>query len=199
MNYRRFFVWTISLMVFVLMLVGATTSASATNAPAPQAETVYSFILSNEDPGHLVDWLIAQGHGGDTLFQVLGYLKAQSGGVISNAFYNQVAGALPGSEVFTAHLNDYAGLVGGIEIAADGSCYIPSIEGKNYVGVSGYATAPSQNGQFNFTYAQDPAHYIFTHDMNFGSGQTRDYYAFGIAWKSGQTGQYSLYLPLIVR
>jgi len=158
--------------------------------------TVYSFIISNEAPGHLVDYLIAQGHGSETLLQVLSYLKGQSGGIISDAFYNQVAGAQPGSEVVTATLINYAGLVGaGIEIAADGTINIPSVEGKNYKGVSGYETAPSQNGQFVFTYAQDTAHYIYTHGNDYGGGVSRDYYAFGIAWREG----FRLFLPLVIR
>ena len=159
LNKQRLLRCAIYCLLFALMLAGATARAPATHAAAPTAETVYSFILSNEVPGHLVDWLIAQGHGNETLFQVLGYLKAQSGGVISDAFYNQVAAAPPGSGVFIEHLNPFAGLVGGIEIGADGTWSIPSEEGKNYVGVSGYATAPSQNGQFIFTYAQDAPHY----------------------------------------
>ena len=69
--------------------------ALADEGPAlvPQAtpQVLYSLIISNEAPGRLVDYLIAQGHGNDTLFQVLGYLKAQPGGVISDAWYNQVA------------------------------------------------------------------------------------------------------------
>ena len=80
------------------------------------AETVLTYVLSNEAPGNLVDYLIAHGHGGETMLQVLAYLKSQSNGHISDAFYNQVAAAPPGSEVFTSTLSNYAGLVGGIEI-----------------------------------------------------------------------------------
>ncbi len=157
--------------------------------------TVTTFIISNEAPGHVMDYLIATGHGNETLFQVLGYLKSQSNGIISDEFYNQVAAAPPGSEVFTAQLFNFAGLNGGIEIGADGSLNMPSVEGKNYVGVTGYGTAPSQNGQFIFTYAQDSAHYIYTHDMNYGGGFRKLYYAFGIAWRVG----YTVFLPLVVR
>lgn len=79
--------------------------------------------------------------------QVLGHLKAQSGGVISDAFYNQVAAAPPGSEVFTARLSNYAGLSGGIEIAADGTINIPNVAGKDYAGAVGFASVPGQSGR----------------------------------------------------
>jgi hypothetical protein len=146
-------------------------------------ETWTSIVISNEAPGYLVDHLIAMGHGGETLFQVLGYLKAQSGGVISDAFYDQVAGAVPGSEVFTATLNNYAGLDGGIEICADGTISIPSIEGSDYQGKTGYPSRRSLDNQFTYTYAQGEAYYIYTHTTEYGGGVTRDYYAFAIAWK----------------
>ncbi len=142
-----------------------------------------------------MDWLIVQGHGNKTLLQVLGYLKAQSGGVISDAFYNQVAAAPPGSEVFTATLSNYAGLVGGIEIAADGTISIPSVAGKDYTGAAGFTSAPSQSGQFTLTYTHDAAHTIYTHSNEYGGGVTRDYYAWGIAWRAVTT----LYLPLVRR
>jgi len=150
---------------------------------ATAAETVTSFIISNEAPGHLVDYLIAQGHGDETLLAVLGYLKDRSGGIISDAFYGQVAGAPPGSEVFTSTLGNYAGLAGGIEICADGTLYIPSVEANDYDGATGYATSAGQDGQFTITYAQDVAHYIYTHSKKYGSGVRKQYYAFGIAWR----------------
>jgi hypothetical protein len=154
----------------------------SSDAPEATVENVYTFVCSNEAPGHLVDYLIAQGHGDDTLFEVLGYLKGQSGGVISNEWYNQVAAARPGSEVFTATLINYSGLVGGIEIGGDGTISIPILEGGDYNGTPGYGTVPSQDGQFTFTYAQDAGHYILTHSKGAGGAAT-DYYAFAIAWR----------------
>jgi hypothetical protein len=160
---------------------------------ATATETVTTFIISNEAPGHLVDWLIANGHGNETLLQVLGYLKSQSNGIIPDAFYNQVAAAQPGNEVFTAKLSAYAELIGGIEIASDGTVSIPMIEGKDYVGAPGFTNVLSQNMQFTFTYTDDVAHYIHTHRKSLGGGAQKDYYAFGIAWRGG----YSLYLPFL--
>lgn len=158
-------------------------------------ENVTSFIISNEAPGHLVDWLIADGHGSETLIQVLAYLKAQSGGVISEAFYNQVAGAVPGSELFIATLSNYAGLVGGIEIGADGTISIPNVQGQDYDKVSDYMTSAGQSGQFNFTYTWNAEKYIYTHTNEYGGGVVRDYYAFGIAWRN----EYGSFLPLVIR
>ncbi len=195
------------LLVVAVALLVARPAQAAWPAPQDQAsagdgivrttavETVTTFVLSNEAPGHLVDYLIAQGHGNETLLQVLGYLKAQSGGVISDEWYNQVAAAPPGSEVFTARLSNYAGIVGGIDIAADGSLYMPSVKGRDYDGAPGFATAPSQNGEFTFTYTQDVSHYVFTHDMNYGGVISKEYYAFGFAWRGG----YTVFLPLVVR
>ncbi len=159
-----------------------------------EVETVTTFILSNEAPGHLVDHLIALGHGDDTLFEVLSYLKSQSGGIISDEWYNQLAASLPGSEVFTARLSNYSGLVGGIEIAADGTISIPSVEGSDYYHALGYDTRHSQDWQFIFTNAKDVAHYIYTHTNEYGGGGTRDYYAFAIAWREA-----CVYLPLVRR
>ena len=162
---------------------GAQAASASSQPQAATVETYTSLVISNEAPGLLVDHLIALGHGGETLLQVLSYLKAQSGGVISDAFYNQVASSQPGSEVFTAKLNNYAGLDGGIEICGDGTVYIPSIQGSDYYGSAGYPTAFSLDHQFIFTYAQDAAHHIYTHSQNYGGGLTREYYAFAIAWK----------------
>jgi hypothetical protein len=156
-------------------------------------ETVTTFIISNEAPGHLVDWLIANGYGDDTLLQVLAYLKSQSNGAIPDAFYNQVAAAPLGSEVFSARFSNYAGLIGGIEICTDGTVSIPNIEGEDYVGTPGFTTVLSQEKQFNLTYTQDANHYIDTHTTSYGGGVIRNYYAFGIAWRGG----YSLYLPFL--
>ncbi len=158
-------------------------------------ETVTTFIISNEAPGHLVDDLIVRGHGNDTLLQVLAHLRAQSGGAIPDAFYNQVAAAPPGSEVFTARLNSYAGLVGGIEIGADGTVSIPEVEGQAYAGVPGFTSTPSLDGRFTFTVTQDRERYIYTHSNDYGGGFTRNYYAFGIAWR----GRQMVFLPLVRR
>lgn len=163
---------------------------------ATTVENVTTFIISNEAPGHFVDYLIAEGHGSETLLQVLGYLKAQSGGIISDEWYNQVAAAPSGSEVFTGLLLNYAGLSGGgIEIAADGTVSIASLNGRDYDGAPGFATASSQNGEFTFTYTQDVSLYIYTHSMDYGGGTLNDYYAYGFAWREG----YTVFLPLMAR
>lgn len=163
-------------------------------------ETVLTLNLSNEAPFHLIDALIAQGHGDDTLFEVLGYLKDQSGGGIPDAFYQDVAGAPVGRDVFTAHLSNYAGIEGSLEIGADGSIHIRSLRGSTYAGKPGYETTPSQDGRFTLTYAQAAEYYIYTgSDFNYLPGgdidKRFDYYAFAIAWDDG----YQVYLPLVAR
>ncbi|OQB24339.1 MAG: hypothetical protein BWY10_02622 [Chloroflexi bacterium ADurb.Bin180] len=80
----------------------------ALTGPADNSEvTVLTLNISNHAPGRLIDALTAQGHGNQTLFQVLGYLKAQTGAAIPDAFYQDVAAAPAGSEVFTARLRAY--------------------------------------------------------------------------------------------
>lgn len=162
--------------------------------------TVLTLIISNEAPGYLIDTLTARGHGNKTLYEVLGYLKAQSGGVISDAFYDDVTNAPPGSEVFTARLSNYAGMDWPLEISADGTVQFgfAGLRGSNYAGTPGYATAPSQDGQFTLTYAQDAAHYIYTGSTKRQEGPdivTRNYYAFAIAWIEWHT----VFLPLAAR
>lgn len=78
----------------------APSAQGALTGPADMIQvTVLTLNISNHAPGRLIDALIAQGHGNETLFQVLGYLKAQTGGAIPDAFYQDVANAPAGSEV----------------------------------------------------------------------------------------------------
>lgn len=67
-----------------------------------------SFVISNEAPGYLIDKLIAAGHGSDNLYQVLQFLAAQPGSGIPADFVTEVGNSAPGSDVFTATLNDTA-------------------------------------------------------------------------------------------
>lgn len=156
--------------------------------------TVLTLNISNEAPGHLIDALIAEGHGNQTLFEVLGYLKAQSGSVISDTFYQDVANAPAGSGVFTARLNNYAGLNASVEISADGTVHIRGLDGSAYTERPGYETVSSQDAQFTLTYAQDADHYIYT-GSEFSHGTRYDYYAFAIAWREGHT----VFLPAVAR
>ncbi|MDX9953014.1 MAG: hypothetical protein RBT75_02915 [Anaerolineae bacterium] len=175
-----------------------TPSAGGQLAMDTYTETVLTLNLSNQAPGRLINSLISQGHGDDTLFEVLGYLKDQSGGGIPDAFYQDVAGAPVGRDVFTAHLSDYAGLEGSLEIGADGSIHIRSLRGSTYAGKPGYETTPSQDGRFTLTYAQAAENYIYTGSdfSHLPGGDMRfDYYAFAIAWDEGHT----VFLPLALR
>ena len=161
-------------------------------------ETVPTLNISNEAPARLIDALSAQGHGNETLFEVLGYLKAQTGAAIPDAFYQDVAAAPAGSEIFTAKLANYAGINGSVEISADGTVHMRGLGGSVYAGRPGYQTISSQDARFTLTVAQDADHYIYTGAMKkkVGTGTiTYEYYAFAIAWKVG----YSVYLPLALR
>lgn len=161
-------------------------------------ETVLTLNISNEAPGRLIDGLIARGHGADTLFEVLGYLKDQSGGLIPDAFYQAVGGAPVGSEVFTAHLSSYAGTASSLEISADGTIHLRNLKGNAYVAAPGYSTAPSQDGHFTLTTAQDPLYHIYTGQTQVQVGLNTyiyNYTTFGIVWWEGL----HVYLPLVLR
>jgi len=177
--------------------------------------TVLTVLLSNEAPGRLIDRLIAQGYGDDTLYDVLSYLKAQSGGVISDAFHTQVTNSPAGMSVFTTRLSRYAGIDWGVCIAGDGDVHEAPYRGSDYAGAPGYVTTSSQDRQFTFTAAQDAAHYLFTASRRHGS-VTTNYYAFAIAWRQADpkptpspsatytptasaTPIQPVYLPLVVR
>ena len=187
----------VPLLVLLMLCSAAPASVKAQPPPpapemSPQGETLgvttvythYSIVISNEPYGFLVDTLIALGHGDETLFEVLTYLKPQSNGAITEAFYNQVAASPPGSSVFVDILGNYAGLQGGIEIGDDGTFSIPDIEAQSYSGLPGYTLIPSLDGVFQSTYALDQAQYIYTHEQNFGVGVIRKYYAFAILWRA---------------
>ncbi|MCU0294405.1 MAG: hypothetical protein MUF10_20855, partial [Thermoanaerobaculaceae bacterium] len=173
-------------IVAVVLGLGGAAGASSPTA----TESRYSVVISNEAPGHLVDRLIAAGHGSQTLFQVLQYLQPLSGGAIPASFVTKVAGAGAGSSVFSDTLEIYAGVNGGIEIADDGTVSIPSLLGQDYDGHPGYLThvgTATDVGSVTFTSASGVGYYIYTHAKNYGGGVRKDYYAFAIVWKGADT------------
>jgi len=162
------------------------------------SEDVYTIIISNEAPGRLIDRLVARGYGDLTLIEALAYFRDHSRGVISEDFYNQVYNAPAGSEVFTAKLENYVGIQGGVEISADGTIHTRAVTAAAYDGTTGYLTLFGDSGQFKFTHAQDVANYIYTGNTQLQVGPivyNYDYYAFAIVWGEG----ISTYLPLVTR
>ncbi|MBI5585041.1 MAG: hypothetical protein HY892_14610 [Deltaproteobacteria bacterium] len=153
-------------------------------APADPND-VRTLVLSNElgavVGGGLIDRLIAAGYGSQNLYQILQFLAAQLGSGIPADFVTSVANNPAGSEVFTAPLNNFAGLNGPVGINADGTFSIHPIFGRDYNGLVGFVTnnvlypgiAPA-----NFTMATSPIYYI---DAGERPGNGR-YQAIGIAW-----------------
>ncbi|KAF5037124.1 hypothetical protein DSECCO2_567970 [anaerobic digester metagenome] len=140
-----------------------------------------TFVLSNEAPGYLIDKLIANGYGNNNLFEVLTALQPVSGGSIPLDFLNQLAACPAGSEIFTASLNNFAGLNNPVCINLDGTLKIKPIFGNDYYQQEGYKTYIGNQadvGNELFTYATSPQYYI---DAGLVSGVTR-YKAFTIAW-----------------
>ncbi len=174
----------------VLVIVAAAVAFLATlGTPTVEAaETRLSVVISNEQPGLLVDRLIAAGFGDKTLMEVLQLLQPLSGGSIPASFVTQV-GSRPGTEPFSARLSSYQGLQGGIEIADDSTMNIPSTRGQDHDGQSGHLThiEPMTGvGPVVFTSASSASNYVWTHTAHFGV-LVRDYYAFAIVWKGADT------------
>ncbi|HNX98643.1 MAG TPA: hypothetical protein PKK12_13285, partial [Candidatus Aminicenantes bacterium] len=69
--------------------------------------TPTTVVLSNE--GGLIDDLVAAGHGGKSLLQVMQLLQPLSGGAIPQNFLDALAATPAGSEVKTAPLSSFSG------------------------------------------------------------------------------------------
>ncbi|HHY56220.1 MAG TPA: hypothetical protein GYA08_12370 [Chloroflexi bacterium] len=197
------------LLLALFVLLAASPAQSAW--PAPTAErpsigdvviratteiTVLTVNISNEPPGYLIDHLYDQ-LGGDVpnanFFEALGYLKDHSNGVITEEFYHAVDTAPGSEEVHLTLLRDYRRpFTGSVEIAEDGTVHTRNLPGN--ATYPGFATVPGTDGQFNLTYAQDPADYIHTGTTSY-AGMEYHYKAFAIAWRD----EHALFMPLVVR
>lgn len=146
-----------------------------------------TFVLSNErgpaNEGGLIDMLIAAGHGDDNLYEVLQLLAADPASGIPADFVASVGNNLPGSDVFTAALSNFAGLNNPVCINADGTLKINALFGRDYDGDTGYVTNKVHYPGIalaNFTMATSPTYYI---NAGSGGGSTPiNYQAIGIAW-----------------
>jgi len=149
------------------------------------ATDVRTLILSNElvsaNQGGLIDGLIAQGHGGENLYQILQLLAAQPGNGIPADFVTSVANNPPGSQVFTVPLSTFAGLNNPVGINADGTFIIQPIYGRDYDGEVGYVTnlGNSSIGAVWYTLASNASYFI---DTGVPSGSGPNHLAIGIAW-----------------
>jgi hypothetical protein len=156
---------------------------------------VYCLDVSNEAPGYFVDYLVAQGYGERTFMQVLDYLKPQSNGIISDTFYNQVAGAPPDSFVFTT-LNDYfEDFEPGFEICDNGEVWPGSQSGRWFAdNYPGWALETSQDVVFKLSYAPDPTQYVNYRQICVNT-TCWYYYLWAIAWRDSKM----IFLPLTMK
>jgi YVTN family beta-propeller protein len=150
--------------------------------PIPQPTT---FVLSNEGGG-LIDRLIAAGHGGESLYEVLQFLQPSLGGVIPDSFMSLLAACPADCEAKTVELSEVSPDVNNpIGINADGTLIVAQIFGRDYVGQTGYNTGsgyPEGVGEMWFTQAQSREYYIDAGTLVSPGGKTTYYKAFAIAW-----------------
>jgi len=151
-----------------------------------------TFVLSNEAPGYLIDWLIDEGYGESNLYEVMQFLKPNSGGVITDEFMASLAACPAGSEIYTAHLNYFAGLNGPVCINADGTLSIQPIFGYDCYQLEGWDTYESmaiEDRNVMFTYALSPEYYVNAGEAGTGTGENTIYYkAFAVAWDNNSNG-----------
>lgn len=142
-----------------------------------------SFAISNEEPGYLIDKLIAAGY--QNLYQALQFLAAKSGSGIPADFVTDV-GNHPTSDAFTAALSNFADWSNNpIVIGDDGTLIVAALYGRNCDGKMGYVTNNIDYagiGKTRITMATSPAYYI-----DAGSNGGVSYQAIGIAWTGDTT------------
>ncbi|HNX97092.1 MAG TPA: hypothetical protein PKK12_05375, partial [Candidatus Aminicenantes bacterium] len=142
------------------------------------AQKPTTVVLSNE--GGLIDGLVAAGHGGKSLYQIMLLLQPLAGGAIPQSFVDALASCPAGSDVLTEPLTTFAAPANNpICINTDGSAYVASLFGKDYSFRAGFTTfAGEKVGTVvpTFIMARGPDQYI---DAGSGSG-SGSYRAFTI-------------------
>jgi LPXTG-motif cell wall-anchored protein len=147
-----------------------------------------TFVLSNEEGG-LIDQLIADGHGDDSLYEVMQLLQPLSGGAIPADFMAALAACPAGSEIFVEKLNDFTGINNPVGINTDGTVIITPIFGRDYYGQTGYSSYPATlvPGGENFVNADSAAYYIDTGSSIDTGDEDGNYMAFAVAWMPSDT------------
>jgi len=146
-----------------------------------------TFVISSElgtGYGGLIDALVAAGHGGDTMYEVLELLQPDFSGVITERFMKTLRSTPANSEVFddAASLSNFALTNNPIGVNADGTLRINPIFGRDHVGDTGYTTAESYQNGVGFVWAtsvDSEAYLIFAGEREVGIS---NYYAFAVAW-----------------
>ncbi len=92
-----------------------------------------TFMLSNEAPGYLINNLIAQGHGGKNLCEVLQLLQPKSGCAIPQWFMDKLAACPAGSDIFTVALSYFSDASNNpTGTSSDGSWMAAPVFGKDF-------------------------------------------------------------------
>lgn len=158
--------------------------------PASDADTVLTFVLSNEAPGYLIDNLVANGYGDSCLYSVLAALQPISGGVITDAFLDTLYSS-QGDDLFNYPLSLFSDPSNNpIVISMDGTAFIAGIFGRDYMQKQGYTTYNDTLAPVAlklFTYANGPEFYIDAGSSGISGGTKIIYRAFAIAWSLGST------------
>ena len=142
------------------------------------------FALSNE-AGGLIDKLIADGWGGNNLYEVVEKLKPTSGGIISDAFLAKLKACSPDSGIFTTKLSEFAQSEGAALINSDGTVLKTTVRGRGYLretGYSPYLPGPSGTGRDIYTCAQTGEYFISVFDTE-GKRWCK---VFAVAWRMGE-------------
>lgn len=176
------------LVVLVVLSLALFSLSGKALADSNDARTL---VLSNElgpAQGGLIDRLIAAGYGSQNLYQILQLLAAQPGTGIPADFVTSVGNNPGGSEVFTAPLTSFGGLIyNPLCVNADGTLTINAIYGRDYDGHTGFVANKVRYPGIavaNFTMAKSPTYYIDagTTTVIIGSEHiTTHYEAFAIA------------------
>ncbi|MFZ2796438.1 MAG: hypothetical protein WAZ38_12755, partial [Prolixibacteraceae bacterium] len=143
-----------------------------------------TFMLSNEEGG-LIDKLIADGHGDESLYEVLQILQPISGGAIPADYMAALAACPADCEAKTAKLSNFSSKFNNpIGIGAEGKLIVAQIHGRDYYGDAGFSTTTGNIagvGTVLFTSADSESDYVDAGTLVSG-GVTYFYKAFAIGW-----------------
>ena len=163
---------------------GAKNSAAITLNLCCMGEAT-TLVLTNEAGGYLLDTLISDGYGGDTMYQIVSLLQPSSNGAIPKKFVELLASCPAGSEIFTATLKSMVDNgTYPIGVNSDGTLLIADISGKDFYGKTGYSTYAGTGSDELFTYASSSTYYIAVGSVVINTNTTY-YKAFAVAWSGG--------------
>ena len=148
---------------------------------------VPTFMLSNEEGG-LIDKLIADGHGDESLYEVLQILQPISGGAIPADYMAALAATPADCEAKTTELSNSSDSVNNpIGIGMDGTLIVAPIYGRDYYEHTGFSTTTGNIagvGTVLFTSSDSEDDFIDAGTLVDNFGVTYYYKVFAIGWMS---------------